>query len=143
MLAHLGDGGVTSDHRHDPLVVVVERLHRFAVDVVQDVLRRPLAGLQRDRSQLRERPSVRAGDVRDVADDEDPRMILDRQIVPHVDPPAAPLLQPDGVRERRGLDPAAPDHAVGGDRVAVGQHDVVRGDLLDLGAEADLDAAVA
>ena len=84
-----------------------------------------------------EGPSVRPGDVREVADDEDLRMILHGQVVPYVDPPAAPLLQPDGVRERRGLDPAAPDHTAGGDRVAVGQHDVIGRDLLDGGAEAD------
>ena len=88
------------------------------------------------------RPSVRPGDVREVADDEDPRMILDGEVVPHVDPPAAPLLQPDGVRERRGLDPAAPDDTARRDRVAVGEHDVICRDLLDGRAEPDLDAAV-
>ena len=55
VLADLGDGGVAADHRHDALVLVLERLGGLAVSLTQDVLGGPPAGLLRDRSQLRER----------------------------------------------------------------------------------------
>ena len=52
--ADLGDRGAATDHGHDALVVVVERLARLAGRVGEDVLRGPCAALQR-------RPSPAAG----------------------------------------------------------------------------------
>ena len=69
----LGDRGAAADHRHDALVVVVERLARLAGGVGEDVLGRPGAALQRDRAELRVRVAVGARDVRDVADHVDAR----------------------------------------------------------------------
>ena len=42
VLADLRDRGAAADHRHDALVLVVERLSRLALEVGEDVLRRPL-----------------------------------------------------------------------------------------------------
>ena len=65
---HLGDGRAVADHRHDALVLVVEGLARLAVDVGEDVLGRPPAGLEGDRAELREVVAVVVGDVGHVAD---------------------------------------------------------------------------
>ena len=51
----LGDRGAAADHRHDALVVVVERLARLAGGVGEDVLGGPGAALQGDRAELRMR----------------------------------------------------------------------------------------
>jgi len=46
--AHLRDGSSPADHRHDPLVAVLERLAGLAIDVGTDVLGGPPAALLSD-----------------------------------------------------------------------------------------------
>src|SRR3954471_15333823 len=57
--ADLGDGGAAADHRHDALVVVVERLGVIAARDGADVVRRPRAALERDGAEPGQRVAVR------------------------------------------------------------------------------------
>ena len=52
--AHRGDRRAAADHRHDALVLVLERLRRPAREVRQQVLRGPLAALERHGAELRQ-----------------------------------------------------------------------------------------
>ena len=89
--AHRRDRRVAPDHRHDALVLVLERLRRASGEIGEQVVGGPGAGLQRDGAELGQRLAVGAGDVRDVADHVQVREALHREVVLHVDPPAASL----------------------------------------------------
>src|SRR5262249_6521366 len=54
LLAHLGNGGLQADHRHDSLVAVVERLAAGALPIGENVLRRPRAALLGHAAELRQ-----------------------------------------------------------------------------------------
>ena len=121
----LGDRRAAADHRHDALVVVVERLARLAGEVGEQVVGRPRAALQRDRAELRERARRPGRDVGDVADRVDARAArrpsgrAGRRCARR-GPAASPAAPASGGR----LDAAAPDDAAGPDRRAVGERDV-------------------
>ena len=136
--ADLGDRGVAADHRHDALVVVVERRGRLAVDRRAECSRGPFPGLLGDRSELRQRAPVRRRDVGDVADGEDAGEPGHRQVGGDVDPAAAARRGAGAGGDRGGRLAAAPDHRAGGQFGAVGQLHGVRVDLGDGHAEGDL-----
>src|SRR4051794_7140423 len=108
VLADLGPRRAAADHRHQALVLVMERDTRLAGPLAQDVLADALAALQGDRAQLRERAAVRPRDVGDVPHGIDAVDALDRQVGADVDAPAATGRQAAGRRDRRRLQPAAP-----------------------------------
>ena len=132
---HLGDRRAVADHRHDPLVLVVERLPRRAGDGRRGCSGRPLPGLQGDGSELGQVVSVGTGDVGDVADRVYPGMALHGEVRPHGESAAAALWEAGGGGELRGLDATRPHHGVGEDLRSVAQRDAVGGDLLDAGAQ--------
>ena len=83
-----------ADHRHDPLVVVVERRGPLAVDVGEDAGRHRLARLQGDRSELRVRVAVgSASTCGHVADGVDAREALDAEVLARRDAAAATGLE--------------------------------------------------
>src|SRR5262249_2846611 len=125
-LADLGDGGVAPDHRHDALVLVVERLRALSAQLAQDVGRRPDAGLLGDRAELGKRRAVAARDVGDVADGVHAGEAVAGELGLYVDAAAAPGGQPAGARDRRRRLASAPDDGTGGDRRAVAELDPVR-----------------
>ena len=138
-LADLGDRRAAADHGHDPLVVVAEVLAALAVEAGDDVVRRPRAALERDRSELGQRLVVGTGDVGDVADEVDAGAAGEGQVGLDVDASAPSLGEAAVGGDRRRLDATAPDHAAGRQDGAVREHGVAGRDLLDAGAEVDLD----
>ena len=134
--ADLGDRGPAADHRHDALVVVVERLTRLAREVRQHVVTRPAAALLRDRAELGQEVAVRARDVRAVAHGVDARSAVHGEVRLHLDAATGPLRQADP----RGLDAAAPHDAARRDRRAVGQRGVAGANLRHPHPHVQLDA---
>jgi hypothetical protein len=132
---HLGDGRTAADHRHRPLVEVVEGLRRLALDASEDGLAAapPLWRATDPSCGCASRPCP--SDIRDVADDEEAGKARDGEIGIDVD--AAALALGDATRrgDRRGLQPAAPDDAAGPERRPVRQGRMTRSDLGHTGPE--------
>ena len=61
MLPDLGHSRLAADHRHDALVLVLERPAALALHVGEDVLRCPVARLLGDAPELRQAASSPAG----------------------------------------------------------------------------------
>ena len=121
-LAHRGDRRAAADHRHDALVLVLERLPRARRRSRRAGSSRPTrrSGAPRSRA-VASGSSVRAGDVRDVADRVDAGEALHRQVGLHVDAAATPLGDAGRGGERGSRDAAAPHHAPGRDLGAVAE----------------------
>ena len=136
--AHRRDRRVAPDHRHDALVLVLERLRRVSGEIGEQVVGCPRAALQRHGAELGQRLAVGAGDVRDVADHVEVREALHRQVVLHVDPAAASLRHAGRRRQLRRLYPACPHHAPRLDLRAVPELHVPGRDFGDLGVEVQL-----
>src|SRR5262245_58917521 len=117
VLADLRDGRVPADHRHDALVLVVERLGRLSVTFTQDVVGGPNAGLLCDRAQLRQGGALRIWDVRGISHRVHVRVSFDGQVRQYVYPPSATGLEPDGsLHDGCGRLTATPDDSAGADR---------------------------
>ncbi len=140
--AHLGDGRAVADHRHDPLVLVVERLARFAGVIGEDVLGRPPAGLEGDRAELRQVVAVVIGDVGDVTDRVHTGEALDGQVGLGRQPPGSSGGQADLADELGRLDATGPDDGAGADLRSVAQRHPVGRDLADPGRQAEDHALV-
>ena len=78
---HLNDGGAVANRRHRAFVEIAEGLGRYSVDQACDVFACVLAGLKRNRAELRKDVvGLRIGDPRDVADGEDLRMTTEAEV---------------------------------------------------------------
>ena len=141
--AHLGDGGAAADHRHDALVLVVERFARLAVDVGAGCSSPPTARPAGPPTELGEHVAVGVGDVGDVADGVHVGEALDGEVGParRVGRPG-PVGRPEVVGQRRRLDAAGPHDDAGEDLGAVAERDAVGGDLGDAGASLQRHAVV-
>ena len=115
VLAHLGDRGTVADHRHDALVVVLERRGLACRRSTARMLSgdRP-ARLEGDRSELRDTASRRDRHRRSVADGVQPGEALDAEVRADADPAAhvGQCLEPADLAR---LEPAGPDDAAGQD----------------------------
>ena len=102
-----------------------------------------LAGLQRDRAELRQDLlGLRVRDRGDVADGVDLRMTRDREIRSDADPVAALELEPERLDERVALEARAPDERVRRDLRAGLQRHAGGRDRGDALAGDDLDGAL-
>ena len=63
MLTDFGHGRVTSDHRHDAFIKIVERVSWLSCYVRQDIPGGPFARLFRHRSKLRQQATVLVRDI--------------------------------------------------------------------------------
>ena len=113
VLADLGHGGTAADHRHDPLVVVVERLAGVPADVGDHVAGRPLPALQGDRAQLRVRVPSGAGTLATSPTAYTPGTSSTVRSCSTTQPPAPADRQPGPLGQRRRHHAAGPDHACG------------------------------
>ena len=105
VLADLGDGRLSADHRHDPLVVVVEGLGHPALHASDDVLCRPVACLLRNAAELRKRVIASGRDVREVAERVHVRGDFDSQVGLNVEAPAATRRTPDWAESGAAMSP--------------------------------------
>ncbi len=131
----LGDRGASADHRHRPLVAIVERLGGPPIDLGDDRVGRGMAALQGHRAELRVRLVLAVRDVGDVADHEDPRKARDGQVRLDVDPATLALWKAGRGGDRCRFQAATPHDAAGQDRRSVRERHVARPDLRDAHAE--------
>src|SRR5215472_2801108 len=111
--------GVTPDHRHDALVVVMKRGTRLSGDFSKNVLRGPDATLLGYRPELRQRVVVRAMNIGEVTQDVDSRKPFDGEVRSHLDPSAATSRQARIGGQRRCHEPATPNHSACSNRGAI------------------------
>src|SRR3954471_918642 len=123
------DRGAASDHRHDALVLVVERLALLAFEVSQEVVARPGSRLQGHRPELRERCSAGGGDVRGIADRVYALEPGHCEVAFHIDSSATTLRHAGGSGDLGSFDPATPDHTARTDRAPIRQRHVARTDF--------------
>src|SRR5215467_10577475 len=88
------DSRVAANHRHYSLVVIMKRSSSPTSDLSQDIFSSPLAALLGNRTQLRQRQIVRAGNIRKVAQYVNSGESVNREVRPHFDPAAVPPRQP-------------------------------------------------
>ena len=138
VLAHLGDRGAVADHRHDALVVVLERGRRFAIDRGEDALGHRSSCLQGDRTKLRVWMPFGVGPRGSVTDGVHTSEPVDAQVGADADAPAdvRQLLE---AADLARLESARPHDAAGEDVGAVGEHGAVGLDRGDRCAELELD----
>ncbi len=141
---HLDDGGAAPDHRHRPLVDVLERLRLLAACEQADGLARVLARLERDRPELRKHlAGLLVGDRGEIPDRVHLRVRGDAQMLVHGEALAALELQPEPVEQRVALQAGAPDERVGGQHGPGLQRDARRLDRLHDLARPHLDLQLA
>ena len=143
VLADLGDRRAAPDHRHDALVLVVEVLARLAVEVGEDVVRRPLrrsAAPPSRAAEASDRPG--RGCWRRRRSRRPRRLPASVRSALDVDAPAPADREAAVGGDRGRRDAAAPDHAPRGDDGAVREQRMAGPDLLDAGAEVQLDLAL-
>ena len=138
VLAHLGDRGTMPDHRHDPLVVVLERRGGLAVDHGEDAVGDRPTCLEGDGSELGIRRPVRIDTGCSVADGVEPRASLDAEVAADADP-TTHIGECLETADLAGLEPAGPDDTAGQDVRAVGEHRAVGFDRGDRCAELEDD----
>jgi hypothetical protein len=68
MLTDFRHGRVTSNHRHDAFIKMVERVSRLSGYAQQDIPGAPLARLFRHRGKLRQRATVIVPDIGETSD---------------------------------------------------------------------------
>ena len=139
---HLDDRGAAADRRHRALVVVLERLGLLARDAPGDRFAGVLAGLQRDRAELREDLlRLRVRDRGDVTDGVQLGMIRDGELRPDADAVSLLQVEPERLNEPVALQAGAPDERVRLEHGARLERDPRRRDRRDDLARHHLDAA--
>jgi hypothetical protein len=139
VLAHLGNGGVATDHRHDALVLVDEGLGTLSPQVTNDILCGPFSRLLGDGAELGEcSPVVTGRNVGHVSHCIGSGVAGHGEVRSDVDATTAPWGGPGVLGDRRRGLASSPDHSPRWDGSAVGELDPVRVDRSDPRPETDI-----